>query len=209
MINKRTSILTTMVCLLPIIMAIILYPQLPDTVAIHWDANGNVNGTASKFVATIILPGGLLLLSLFMPVLMKIDPKYDNMGEKIKTVVCWIIPIISVVCSGITLSNAMGKSVPVQVIVPMLLGVIFIIIGNYLPKTKQTYTVGIRIPWTLDNEDNWNKTHRLAGFVWVVGGVVVFASSFTELRVWIITISIAVMVIVPTVYSFLHYKKSR
>ena len=209
MINKRTYILTTVVCILPIIMAIFLYPNLPDTVAIHWDANGNVNGTASKFVATILLPGGLLLLSLIMPVLMKIDPKYENMGEKIKTVVCWIIPITSVVCSGITLSNAMGKSVPVQVIVPMLLGVIFIIIGNYLPKTKQTYTVGIRIPWTLDNEENWNKTHRLAGFVWVVCGVVVFASSFTELRVWIITISIAVMVIVPTVYSFVHYKKSR
>ena len=94
-------------------------------------------------------------------------------------------------------------------IVPMLLGVIFIIIGNYLPKTKQTYTVGIRLPWTLDNEDNWNKTHRFAGFVWVVGGVAVFASSLTELRVWIISISIALMVIAPTVYSLVYYKKSR
>lgn len=96
-----------------------------------------------------------------------------------------------------------------QMIITMLLGVIFIIVGNYLPKTKQTYTVGIRIPWTLDNEDNWNKTHRLAGFIWVVGGVAVFVSSLTELRVWIIAMCIAVMVIVPIVYSFLYYIKNK
>lgn len=92
---------------------------------------------------------------------------------------------------------------------PALLGVMFIFIGNYLPKVKQNRTLGIKISWTLNNEENWNKTHRFGGKVWVVGGLIMLFSVFLPLTamVWIMVCVIAVMVIVPIVYSYYIYKQ--
>ena len=91
----------------------------------------------------------------------------------------------------------------------ILLGVLFIFAGNYLPKSRQNYTVGIRIPWTLDNEENWNKTHRLAGYLWVAGGIVMLLGTLTGWisTGWIIAAA-AVCALVPCIYSFwLHERK--
>ena len=96
-----------------------------------------MNGTSSKFIGIIVYPGILLAINLLIQPIMRMDPKYANMGEKIKLCVQWIIPAVSVVCSGTTLSHALGISIPVQVIAPMLCGLIFIVVGNYLPKTRR------------------------------------------------------------------------
>ena len=83
-----------------------------------------------------------------------------------------------------------------------------ILIGNYLPKTKQSYTMGIKLPWTLHSEENWNRTHRMAGFLWVIGGTLMVLISLLHLwQVWMMLVIITVMVLVPTVYSYLLYKK--
>ena len=87
------------------------------------------------------------------------------------------------------------------------MGALFVVIGNYLPKCKQSYTVGIKIPWTLNDEENWNKTHRLAGFLWVIGGVVIMATAFLG-TFWLFFVVLIPMVIVPFVYSYSLYKKS-
>ena len=89
---------------------------------------------------------------------------------------------------------------------PVFIGVLFVIIGNYLPKCKQNYTIGIKIPWTLDNEENWNKTHRFAGFLWVVCGVAIMFTGFFG-GVWVfLPISFA-MVLAPIIYSYLLHRK--
>ena len=82
------------------------------------------------------------------------------------------------------------------------------IIGNYLPKCKQNYTMGIKIPWTLDNEDNWNKTHRLAGFLWVIGGVLITLNAFLG-NEWVFLAITLVMTLVPVGYSYLYYKNHK
>ena len=89
---------------------------------------------------------------------------------------------------------------------PILLGVVFIAIGNYLPKCKQNYTIGIKISWTLASEENWNKTHRLAGWVWVGGGIVMMLSGFFGI-LWLTFLPVAIMVLVPLVYSYILHKK--
>ena len=111
-----------------------------------------------------MFPGILLLVNVIMQPILSTDPKYENMGEKMKQCVQWIIPVKFVVCSGTTLSYALGESVPVQIIAPMLCGLIFIVIGNYLPKTKQSYTLGIKLPWTLNSEDK--RTIGTGPIVW-------------------------------------------
>lgn len=121
----------------------------------------------------------------------------------------WILPVVSLFTNGIMYRTAFGKEFDLAVFVPALLGVMFIFIGNYLPKVKQNRTLGIKISWTLNNEENWNKTHRFGGKVWVVGGLIMLFSVFLPLTamVWIMVCVIAVMVIVPIVYSYYIYKQ--
>ena len=89
----------------------------------------------------------------------------------------------------------------------VFVGLIFIVIGNYLPKCRHNYTVGIRLPWTLDDEDNWNHTHRFAGYVWIIAGVVTLLSVFLSHAavVWVAAIFVASLS--PLVYSFVYAKR--
>lgn len=204
---KRTTILTTIVCLLPILIGLIVYNRIPDMIATHWDAAGNPNGWSSKFIGVIGLPGLLVLINLLFPVLIKIDPKYKNMNIKIIHLLHWIIPAVSIFASGITLSFALGTELNLPMIVPMFLGLIFIIVGNFLPKTTQSYTVGIKLPWTLNNAENWNRTHRMAGFLWVFGGIVIIITSALGIGLIFATALMVAMVIIPMIYSFILYTK--
>jgi uncharacterized membrane protein len=89
---------------------------------------------------------------------------------------------------------------------PLLVGLMFIIVGNLLPKCRQSYTMGIKLPWTLANEENWNKTHRLGGKTWVIGGIITMATAFIG-SFWILLGVLIVMVAVPTIYSYCLYRK--
>lgn len=76
-----------------------------------------------------------------------------------------------------------------------------------MPKCKQNYTVGIKLPWTLSNKDNWNKTHRFSGFLWVLGGTTILLNTFLDISFSITIISIVLLVILPFIYSYNLYKK--
>jgi len=104
-------------------------------------------------------------------------------------------------------SLAMGVFIPIVLIAEALAGVVVLVCGNYLPKCKRNYTIGIKLPWTLDNEDNWNKTHRFAGFVWVIGGIVITLDAFLSISLFIILDVIVLLIILPVVYSYLLYQK--
>lgn len=204
---RNTTILTTIICLVPVIIGIILYPRLPDTIATHWDMNGDPNGWSPKAVGTIVFPGILVLINILFPLLLKLDPRYTNYDEKVKHLLHWIIPLVCVFCSGTTLSAATGKNPNVPMMTSILLGVVFMAIGNYLPKMAQSYMTGIKLPWTLNSEENWNRTHRLAGFLWVVGGAVMVITGVLGLMKFGIPVVMVLMVLVPTVYSYMLYRK--
>jgi uncharacterized membrane protein len=107
---------------------------------------------------------------------------------------------------ALTYAAALGKEVKMESVLPVILGLLFTIIGNYLPKCKQNYTIGIKVPWTLDNEENWNRTHRLAGRLWVVCGLIILFTGFFSLT-WILLPIALLMVLVPFVYSYMLYRK--
>ena len=118
-----------------------------------------------------------------------------------------ICPVISILIHTIMYLYALGIKVDVPVIMSLFIGVVFIIVGNYLPKCRQNYTIGIKIPWTLNDEDNWNKTHRFAGVLWTVAGFVFLATAFLG-NFWIFLPLVLIMVIVPMIYSYILHKKS-
>ena len=205
--NKKTLIITSLICLLPMLVGALVYSRLPEQVATHFDLQGNPDGWSSRPFAVFGLPGILLAVNLLIPFALRADPKHKNMSGALVNIVIWTVPVVSLLCSGLTLGRALGYDLRIEVVLPVFMGVLFILIGNYLPKTKQSYTMGIKLPWTLASEENWNRTHRLAGFLWVLGGVYFIVMSFLGWSLIAFLIPLVVMVFVPTVYSYLLYRK--
>jgi len=208
MIKKHWKVLliASIVILLPILAGLILWNQLPEQMPMHWNAQGDVDGWGSKLLAVFGMPLILLAAQWLCVLGTYADPKRANHSEKILQLVFWIIPVLSVVVHALVYAAALGHEVRVETVMPVLIGVVIIIIGNYLPKCKQNYTIGIKIPWTLNNEENWNRTHRFAGWLWVVGGVAIMLTGFIG-GFWVFVPIALLMVIVPFVYSYLLHRK--
>ena len=204
--NLKVLIITSVIILLPIVAGLALWDQLPEQVPIHWDAEGEVDGWASRPVAVFVPSAMMLALQWLCVVVTSADPKKQNHPEKVKVLVFWLIPVITVFISALMYVSALGVSVRVETLMPILLGLVFVAIGNYMPKCKQNYTIGIKIPWTLASEENWNRTHRLAGWVWVGGGVVMLLLGFLGIF-WLTVVPVIIMVAVPLIYSYILHKK--
>ncbi|WP_238916313.1 SdpI family protein [Clostridium sp. YIM B02555] len=126
----------------------------------------------------------------------------------ITTIICFLPLILSVILLPIILFIALGYKIPIQIVSLGFVGVIIVASGNYSPKCKQNYTIGIRLPWTLNSEVNWNKTHHMAGYLWILGGISMIILSCIQMQGIIITfIILSVIIIVPCYYSYWLYKK--
>lgn len=206
----KLMIISTVICLLPIILSLIMYDKLPDKMPIHWNIEGNPDNYGTKAFAAIGLPFMMAGLNLITHFGLNSDPKRANSSAVLKLIGKLTIPFLSVTLTPITLFAALGYDIPIEKLVPAFVGLLFIIIGNYLPKSKQNFTVGIKLPWTLNNEANWNKTHHLAGYLWIIGGLLMFVNSFLKiywLPVFIMIISI--LVVIPVIYSYILYKNGQ
>ena len=199
-------ILTSIIILIPILVGLLLWNQLPDQVVTHWDGNGVPNGWSSKLFAVVGLPCFLLAIHWICMIATSADPKAQNHSEKILSLVLWICPITSIFCMFSIYTEALGFHFPMENTAAIFTGGLFIIIGNYLPKCKQNYTVGIKVPWTLNSTENWNHTHRFAGPLWIITGVLFIVLSFMNyLYLGIALIFIAAFA--PMIYSYWYYQK--
>ena len=204
--NLRLLVITSIVILLPILAGVLLWDRLPDMIPSHWNMAGDVDGWSSKPFAVFGMPL-ILLGAQWLAVLATLaDPKNQNHSKKILQLVFWIVPVMTLVLSALTYSAALGSRLRVEELVWGLVGLLFIAIGNYLPKCKQNYTIGIKIPWTLSSEENWNRTHRLAGWLWVVGGIGMMIAGFLGFF-WLMIGVTLVMSLVPCIYSYILYSK--
>ena len=208
MIRKlwKTLLSTSIVILLPMLVGIFLWDQLPEQIPTHWNAAGDVDGWSGKAFAVFGLNGLMLALHWLCVLGTAADPKKANHPDKILHLVLWITPILSVVLYTVTYSNALGQELPIERILPGIIGLVFAIIGNYLPKCKQNYTIGIKIPWTLNSEENWNRTHRFAGRIWFVCGLAILLTAFFG-GFWIFGAICLAMVFVPIIYSYCLHRK--
>ena len=204
--NLKVLIITSIIILLPLVAGLVLWNRLPEQVPFHWNAAGEIDGWASKPVAVFAPSAVMLALQWLCMLVASTDPKKQNHPPKVISLVLWLNPLLTVFISALMYASALGGNVRVEMLIPILLGVFFIAIGNYMPKCKQNYTIGIKIPWTLASEENWNKTHRFSGYVWVAGGVAMMLSGFLG-SIWIVLAIALVMVFVPLIYSFVLHKK--
>ena len=203
---KKTLILTSIVMLLPILVGVLLWDRLPEQVATHFDFEGNPNGWTGKGFTVFGIPLVLLACQWFAVVATLSDPKHKNLSEKVFKLIFWIVPVSTLLLAFICYGYELGYSTSSGTIAFGIMGFFFLVIGNYLPKCRQNYTVGIKIPWTLHDEENWNHTHRMAGYLWIGGGVLMIINIFLKWN-WLAVVVIAAAVLVPTLYSYLYYRK--
>ncbi len=204
--NLKVLIVTSVIILLPILAGVILWNQLPAQMPSHWNASGEIDGWSSKAFTVFGMPSILLAAQWLCVLGTAADPKKNNHPDKILHLVLWIIPVLSVLLHTLTYATAMGIAVRVEVVMPVFIGLLFAIIGNYLPKCKQNYTIGIKIPWTLNSEENWNKTHRFAGWLWTACGIVIMLTGFFG-GFWIFFGITLLMVLAPFAYSYILHRK--
>ena len=208
--NKKLLVWSTLVLLLPMLLGLVLWSCLPETIATHFDVHGTPDGWSSKAVAVFGIPAFLVAAHLLCAFGTMMDPKRKNIQDKMYKLVLWIIPMISLLVCGSTYLFALGYEVDIARITGILVGVMFIIIGNYLPKCRQSYTMGIKLPWTLNDEENWNATHRFGGWLWMIGGAAFLAvEAMGGMSTMFTLVIIAAMVLLPTAYSYLYYRRHR
>lgn len=206
--NRKTLIITSIVTILPVLIGIICWDHLPDVMATHFGMNNEANGFSSKAFAVFGLPLVLLAVLWVGAFVTAHDPKRQNISPKMFSLMLWIAPAISLVAAATMYPVNLGYELDIAFFGELLLGLMFIIIGNYLPKARQNYTIGIKIPWTLANEENWNRTHRLAGYLWMICGILMIIISLTRFvpAKWLVGI-LLITVLVPCIYSFWLYAK--
>ena len=204
--NLKTLIVTSILIVLPVLVGIVLWDRLPEQIPTHWNASGEIDGWSSKPFAVFGLPLILLAAQWLCMLGTAADPKKENHSTKVLHLVLWIIPVLSLVLNTATIAAAMGKEVRMEVFMPVLIGLILAIIGNYMPKCKQNYTIGIKIPWTLNSEENWNRTHRFAGWLWTFSGIALMLTGIFG-GFWIFMIVVLLMVFAPILYSYLLHRK--
>ena len=206
-INKRTLVLTSIVILLPMLFGLALWNKLPEEVPTHFDSSGTPNGYSGRLFAVVGLPLFILACHLFSAVVTRADPKKQNISEKLMNIVLWICPVVSLFASAMVYSYALGYAINVSRAGTFLTGILFVVIGNYLPKCRQSYTVGIKLPWTLDDEDNWYHTHRFASYVWIVLGLAILVIGLLGIFPSILLAATIIAVALPALYSFVYAKR--
>lgn len=207
--NKGKLLLTSLIILLPMLVGVCLWNTLPDQLAIHWGGNGAADGFGHKALAVFGLPLFMLAAHWLCMVVTAADAQNRHQNRKVLGMVLWICPVLSVFAGGVVYAAAWGFEWNMESFMPALLGLMFAVLGNYLPKCKQNHTIGIKLPWTLASEEIWNKTHRLCGKWWVVGGLVLMASIFlpTTVAAVVVIVVLVVLAALPVVYAYRLYRK--
>lgn len=204
--HKKMFMFTSVVTLLPILIGLLLWKQLPDSLATHFGADNQPDGYCSKAFAVFGFPIILLFFHFLCVAVTNIDPKAKNINQKIFRVVLWICPLVSlVVCNTIYLFN-LGYQLNIEFLCGLLIGVLYLILGNFIPKIKPNYSIGIRVPWALFDSDNWYHTHRFGGKCMVIGGIVMIVTSPFQ-NIWILLVLCIIPCILPVIYSYLYYRK--
>lgn len=208
--NFKKELPLIIISLLPFIYLAFIWNSLPEQIPVHWNGSGKIDrwGKKSELILIILIISGIsYLLMLILPAL---DPKgnLQKMGNKFMQIRYYLVIFMSALGIFIIYGSQQKESKPTFIFV--LIGLLFAVLGNYFKTVKPNYFVGIRTPWTLENEEVWKKTHQLGGKLWFVGGLLIVLSSLVVENPWSLYIFFgitAVISIVPIVYSYTEFKK--
>ena len=183
-----------------------LYDRLPESIVLHYGVNGEPDGWGPPYVLAL-LPMLLAVLHVVCHFVTRTDPRTQNCGPVMLGFLYWVVPVLSVLLTALCLCTSLGVTVPVPLVLQLLVGAVLIFAGNYMPKCKQNYFIGVKLPWTLNDAGNWAFTHRVTGFAWVVAGILALISAFLPVA-WLLLVAILIAAIVPFAASaYYRYRK--
>lgn len=207
--KKKQLIISSLLILFPIFVGLLLWNKMPDILTTHWGVDGQPDGWSTRPFAVFFPPILMLILQWVCIWFTSKDPGNQGRNKKISSLVLWIIPVISNIVSFTMYALALGTEFsPISPMIVMM-GILFAVIGNYMPKTRMNGTIGIKVYWTYTSQENWSATHRFGGKVWMVGGICLILAALLpeKLGVAAMLISILVLCILPMVYSWQYYRK--
>lgn len=215
--NKIINKIIWPIVLVPLIYLAIIWNKLPASVPMHFDINGNVDRYGSKnelILSVAILSLVSLLVFLLLKNIHRIDPKKHAAENKDRFVRIGFAVTVFMTAIGcmIVYSSQYGSSGINLSIILSGVGLFFAIIGNYLPNLKPNYFAGLRLPWTLENPDNWKKTHALAGKLWFAGGLALAVICMllpAKIALIVFFTVTAIITIIPCIYSFRLFRKQK
>ncbi|CAN5713523.1 SdpI family protein [soil metagenome] len=188
-----------------------VYSELPDRVPTHWNMAGEVDGWMSRPWGAFVLPGMLVGIFGIFQLLPRIDPRAANYSKFRGTydVVVITAMLFMLGVHFIILATALGRNISVPRIMPVGVGMLFIVLGNLMPRMRPNWFVGIRTPWTLSSDRVWERTHRIGGRLFVVAGVIIaltglFAPGLTETAMIGTVVAVTVGVLA---YSYFIWKR--
>lgn len=207
-INMKSLIITSTVCLLPIVCGLIFYNSLPESIAIHWGIDNNPNGYFSKQVFVFGMPIIMVALQVFCCIVSDWSDKNPEANKKAVTVYKWIIPIITVVMYAVTIAIALGNDLDIRKIVMCVLGILFIISGNYMPKVRSDYYMNSKVFWVKNRDEKLvNKAMKVAAYGLIGFGILFILSILFDVAV---SIAAVIAMLLFSVFIYLCvYIKSR
>ncbi len=207
--NKLKVIISSSIIMFPALFGIIMWNKLPDMFTTHWGADGNADRMAGKAFAVFGIPLIFLSLHFLTLLLSSLDKRQKDQHPKALGIIFWILPVLSLFISIVLYSVALEREINLEILLPIMLGISFILMGNYMPKVKQNSTLGIKVSWALRNEENWNKTHRFGGKLMVACGFIIMLSAILPFKATfgVLICVIASFAVATVIYSYLVFKK--
>ena len=178
--------LPALLILATVAFSVSVYSRLPERMVIHWSVSGQPDGFGSRVFGVFLLPAVMLALWGLLLVLPKLDPRSANIEKFRDTYDVFVIAVIAVMCVlqvGIV-GSALGWPIQVARLAPISIGVLFVVLGNLLPRFRSNFFFGIRTPWTLSSETVWTRTHRVGGYLMMLMGLMLVVAGIVGSALW-------------------------
>lgn len=209
--HRKSLLITSFLTLLPLLAGILFWSRLPARLPTHWGFDGQIDGYSSRTFTVFALPLFLLATHWLCILATLKDPKNRRQNPKIFRLLLWVCPATSLLVGGMSYYAAFRPDLRADMLIALLLGLLFAALGNYIPKCRQNSTIGIRLKWTLESEENWNATHRFCGKVWLAGGVLMMLCALLPKALFMPVFMTLVFVIsfLPIFYSYIYHKQQQ
>jgi uncharacterized membrane protein len=193
-----------------VLLAAVVWPHVPDRIPVHWNLQGEVDRYGGKFVGLMLIPlitAGVYLLLILLPLFDPGRRNYQSFAGAYNAIRVSIVAFMTVVDVVIVLV-ALGNKVDVTAVIAIATGAMLVVLGNFMGKIRPNWFVGVRTPWTLSSKLSWTKTHRLAGWLFILMGLLVAVLGIIKTG-WMLVLTLSVcglMSVWIVVYSYLVYR---
>lgn len=193
------------------VFALAVYARLPERVPSHWNLRGEVDGWLPRMAGAFLMPAIATAVVVLRGSVRRVDPRADNVDRFAGDwrLILNLVTLFMAVMHVATLGHALGWPVDVPRVSVAGVGLLFVGVGNYLPRTRSNWFMGIRTPWTMDSERVWRATHRVGGRVFVIAGLALAVSALlpTDARAVVLAAAVASVVVIPLVYSYVAWRR--